>query len=386
MEAADSDATKMAVARNSSFPRAGLITLTALVLSGCAHSLDKPKAAYAQGRLAEAELELRDLARASGARGEAARELLERVRRDRGVVSAFLLERARDAFDVGDKQQALEAYTVALSLLDPSDPAVAPTRAAIAELEAWHRTTRASFDAGLVKLRAGQGVCKPGEQAELSTLLGQERQALGLSVSIIEPLLAAAQACYLAGRDLDVITLYQLAADVRLPGETLHPLGLSQLALAYSRLPDLPKASVEVAPVARQDAAPRRATRRSRPAREESAPRIIEPDPTIAILASARREMAAGNTDAALKVLDAGLRDVADAGQRESLRQQQVAWRAQREQLIKSLIEQAEAALASERSDQAYALYRRVLELDPEHAVARDRIRRIETLRKMRGP
>lgn len=376
----------MAVARNSSFPRAGLIALAALALSSCVHPLDKPKAAYAQGRLAEAELELLDLARAKGPRGEAARELLERVRRDRGVVSAFLLERARDALDVGDKQQALEAYTVALSLLDPSDPAIGPTRVAIAELEAWLRTTRAAFDAGLAKLRAGQSACNPAEQAELSTRLGQERQALGLSVSIIEPLLAAAQACYLAGRDLDVIGLYQLAADVRLPGETLHPLGLSQLALAYSRVPDLPAAAVEVAPVARQDAAPRRTTRRPpRPAREEPAPRIIEPDPAIAILATARREMAAGNTDAALRVLDAGLKEIGDAAQREALRQQQAAWRAQREQLVKSLIEQAEAALASERSEQAYALYRRVLELDPEHAVARDRIRRIETLRKMRG-
>jgi tetratricopeptide (TPR) repeat protein len=374
----------MHVSRDLLVLRAGLVALTFVALAGCAHSLDKPRAAYAQGRLIEAESELRDLARESGASGEAARELLERVRRDRGVVASFLLDRAREALEVGDKQQALEAYGVALSLLDPADPAVRPTRAAIAELEEWHRATRAAFDASLAKLRLGQGTCSPGEQAELATRLGQQRQALGLAVSIIEPLLAAAQACYLTGRDLDVITLYQLAADVRLPGETLRPLGLAQLALAYSRLPDLPPASVEVAPVARQDPAPRR-TRRTRP-RDETPARAIEPDPTIVILANARREMSAGNADAAFKVLDAGLKEVAEPAQRETLRQQQVAWRGQRDQLIKTLIDQAEAALASERSDQAYALYRRVLELEPEHAVARDRIRRIETLRKMRGP
>ncbi len=349
------------------------LTVLALALSACAHSLTVGGAAkaYAEGRYDEAEPALERLSEGSSPDAAKARKLLADLHAEQRLAASVLLEKAAALREgpLSARLQARSYLVLARSIVRGQGSEAAAADKAIAEIDAWRRQRSAAFDELRAKLVASESRCEPEMQANALSSLADLRRDLGRTESLLPPAVSAAAACFAAGRDLDVITLTELALELRLPSEALPSAAAMRLAVAYSRLP-------RVAHEGRHRARP------ARPSRPEIASTTVQ-SPAGEALARAQALYHDGKVFEALVLVDDTLEGL--DGPNEPLRAQREAWRAERETLVAEYLDRAESALAVEDPETAYAWYARVLALDPGHYIALDRVHKIETLRRIRA-
>lgn len=344
--------------------------LVLTVLGGCAQArLTAMQRAYRQGRVEDIEPKLRELSAGHSRQANRAKKLLAAVANEKRLAASLLIDKGAVLREVpgAPRLQALEYYRLALSLLPAGDPDAQGAAAAVAEIEAWQRKRRDVYEQAWAGLVTSTRECRPDEQTRALAQLAELRRELDADASLLPPALAAIQACFEAGRHLDVLRLAETALALRLPGESLPTPVVTRMALSYARLP------------------PR--TRR----RWYAAQRPDNPSVTVSAsvandaLAQARALFAGGKTFEAVLLIDEALALASDGMDTTELVTQKRAWAEIRAELVRTYLELAEQALSGQRSEAAYELYVRILALEPTHEIALDRVQKLETLRRLKS-
>jgi len=361
--------------------------MTALgpTLLGCAHesTLAGARRAVAEGRYEAAEPDLQKLSTRPTPEGDEARQLLAQVEEERRATALVLLEQARK-LEGGlgpDRVQARSYLELALTLLRGTGPEAEAAAREVTDLTTWLHERERAWVRLAAPLAAHASECLPEQQADTLAKLRSLRRELGRRYSLLAPALAAAQACFAAGRELDGLTLTELAVELRLPNETIPAAASLRMAAAYAHLPPTAPAEQTAATVSASTPAPS-----PRPA-----PRVVAPAPAVpdaaqidAVLARAQTLYTSGKVFEALLTLDEAVSTSEPAGGAR-LRAQRELWKRDREFLVTDYLTRAERALQGQDPDTAYAWYARVLALDPGHDVALDRVRKIEAFRRLKS-
>jgi hypothetical protein len=180
-------------------------------------------------------------------------------------------------------------------------------------------------------------------QTQMTHLLNLQR-ALGVVADVERTVAEAAAACRAAGKKREAAVLLALIG-------------------GPAPAPDIAAAPPSAAPPPVESNGPERRAHR--------------------LLAEAQRRYAQGDALLAIELLDDAIRDLG-GGPAEPLRTQLTLWSGARQRLVEQYLACGEASLTEEHPEVAYACYRTVLTLDPRHGVARDRLRKLEALKKLR--
>jgi hypothetical protein len=374
-----------------------------VLVTGCGHvnPLVKAEQAHAVGRFAEAEELLVGVGEKQDKEGAEARRLLALIGEEKHAAALVLMDRAHALAENGageqDRLQALAYYRAATELLPPKAKELEADQPKIDELAHWEQALRSEHDTLQARMTTISGTCQPDAQAAGIERLAELRGILSIGESTFTQAMNAAEACYRDGRDLDVITLTEMGLESRLPGEVLSRDAATRFAVAYARLPAVAVAAGEeertASAVRHYRPRPRTKAEPSSPATPASAsPFAASPSAATTAnvqqkLARARSEFASGALFEAFQTLDQAILNAESSEAAEPLVKQNVSWQAARSDLIRRYLEQAERALSAEHADEAYDWYKKILVLDFTHEVARDRMKKIEALRRLRsGP
>jgi hypothetical protein len=353
-----------------------------LTLFGCAHqsTLDVARRALAEGRYEAVGPDLAKLSESRSPEADEARRLLAEIEEARRATALVLLEKARKLENgLGpDRSQARAYLELVLTLLRGTGPEAEAAAREVADITAWVHERERTWVRLAAVLDAHAGECTPEEQADTLNKLRTLRRELGRRYSLMAKALTAANACFQHGRELDGLTLSELAVELRLPSETLPAAATLRMAAAYAHLP--PTSPAE------QRGEPEPAPRPVKPAPRVASVVAPPPETTLvdAVLGRAQALYAEGKVFEALLMLDEAVSTYDPTGGAR-LRAQRDSWKRDRLTLVGDYLTRAERALQGQDPDTAYSWYARVLALDPGHDVALDRVRKIEAFRRLRS-
>ncbi|MFW5878700.1 MAG: hypothetical protein ACOCVR_02680 [Myxococcota bacterium] len=382
--------------------------------------LRQAEAERESGELAEADRLLQTASRWGFRSGrERAADSLRELRSERLAVvdtlyAAALAVESRETIQVAE---ALAWYEAALSLSVEEDPNYEAMRSRAGELrDVQRRRLEAHRAARKELLRVGRS-CEGDVDSAL-----REVVSLAYEADLHPPSVMAwrlAETCFEEGRYEQAASLAERARRLEAyhfvePPEaealikmalSLHRTGVRGPLVAAVTEPDpeveaaqmeeraraarrAARPTASVGPARRQTSAPARARIETSPEPEPQPEEEPEPPPpgpeARNALARARRLHEQGDSFAALVALDQAMASHPEHPERHLLVDQRARWESLREELVGEHLQRAEAALAAQRPDEAAELYERILALEPEHAVSRDRLRRIEHLRSLR--
>lgn len=398
--------------------RSALRAFLFVSVCGCAPSWESALHDYQVGRYGAAEEALRWYAeKGAPTRRAEAERLLGSLSEERERAIEFLLAEARHVRKLADAKstsyRAAKAFvSAALELLPVQDP----RRAAIAnELDALERLALERAKGYLAAMEAfgaevrGSGRCRGAEWIGSVQRLSTDREGAGVAAGEDFLVLYAAEAaskCFELRAYEAAVALSDLAEALRDPESAGSTVVARLSAVAQARLfteepvlardqaadlsedevQELSEESVDRAVAA---AKPKRRRRRSRAASIASAPEPASvPAPELSNgLDRKSTEMrvtgliSQGEKFQALSLLQELVDENPDIEWLQSLHRR---YRADREKLVEKFLTQGERALQREQPDLAFNHYQRVLSIDPNNAIAIDRKRKIENLRKLR--
>ncbi len=344
----------------------------------CSPTLQAGREAFEQGRLRDAERVLVELA----GKDPQAQALLERVRGDKlALVQTWLTQAKELAATSAGQVRALQLYRAAFAFLSEDDAAFDSTQRAVVALEDKNKQHAAELGS-LLRWVQTKAVLKECTFADLDAPLNRMillRDELGdvgwVSRSVLARLLELAEACFSAGEYVSAAKITDVADRSRLPLELLSVDDEARRDLSKLRTPTQPQEVVAVKTENDQDKQPHSARREPKP----TPPR--PPDP----LEIPRRLFAAGQVHAALLSLDRCAKEAIADELSARIAAVSKEWQPERAKLIAQYLATAEKALSDEAPETALTAYLRILELEPQHQVANDRTRKLQTLRKLRG-
>jgi tetratricopeptide (TPR) repeat protein len=367
----------------------------------CAHPAQhRAEEAWGAGDLLESERLLESAARIGTRRSRAAAQArLEEVRSERLsairalIAAAGVVAEAESARPV----DLLAWYDAAWRISRPGDPSFELLRDTRAQVETRHKGRLGEYR------RAEAELMRWARPCDTRTPHAAFEKLLALAEAAGEPppvgfILELSEACFKAGRYIRAGLLVDRAAALdgathRMPPD---PAALTRLALGHRRTGRMHRLMAaarryeEIEEVEAQPPAPvvaaRPAQRRASPDTAAEVERSGGPGAEVvqSVLGRVRSLHARGEVHAALVRLDEAIADLGGHRDHGRLQRQREAWQGDRQRLVRGYLEAAEAALASHRSEDAAVLYDRILELEPGHAVATDRLRRIDNLRSLR--
>lgn len=354
----------------------------AAALFACASPLELGRRAYAEGRLREAEQELL----ADAPESEEARALLERVQADKKALVEIWLSQAAQIEERDPESAsplALRYYRAAQSLLSSEDSPNTDLLEKINNLERKRDKLEAEY-AELYPLSV-ENPSKPCNSADIekkARRLAILREVLSRPDSLLQPLLAVAQSCFAAEDYGRAAALSELADDVRLPSEEFPLDAEARWALAQSRIePPVTIEEEQPQPVKKR---PRWSRTKKRKREPEPTTAPSEPDPGQEALKIARRLFEQGDIHRALTTLDASVNAELQSESRESIARQQKAWQDARQKLVDQYLANGEKAFRQEDAASARRWYSFILEIEPQHEVAKGRLNKLDTLQKLR--
>lgn len=385
--------------------------LTAWLASSCAEAtLSQARHAYAVGDLRRAERTLERLAEERAAAGQSVsppvEKLLQRVRVEREQVLPQLERRARELAQQAQAgavsmDHAMQWLLAAQALTQLGTPAYERLQRHIDALEQRRTEHRRVYWQAHRALSQGEQVCQPSKQKQALKGLLEKARPIGNGLHVIDLARAVAQRCfedrhYEASRELLLWALRQ-----RSPHTRLQPLDMARLALARERGGLEARAETKEALSERKrrrrrlrQRQRRRKKLRNKQQREAAAsgqPAANKGEDELSRvevrLEEIRALFGAGQRFEALQALEAAIETLGDKEGLDvkPLLEQRKAWSAARRELIEAYLARGEKALRAEKPERAYAWYERILQLAPDHDVARDRLRKLRALRRLRG-
>ncbi len=351
-------------------------------LFACASPLALGRKAYAEGRLREAEQALTEDASES----EDARALLERVHADKNALVKLWLSQAtqieqRDPETAS--RMALRYYRAAQDLLSSGDSPDASIQEKVDRLQRERGKLEKEYEKLYpLQVESTSPTCNSADIEQRAHRLAKLREALNRRDSFVQPLLTVAQHCFVAEDYVRVVALSKLADEIRLPSEELPLIAEARWALAQSRIePPVTIEEEQPQPLKERPRGSRTKTRRRAP---EPTTAPSEPDPGQDALKTARRLFEQGDTHSAFTTLNASVNAELQPESRESIARQQKAWQDDRQKLVDQYLANGEKALRQEDAASARRWYSLILEIEPQHEVAKGRLNKLDTLQKLR--
>jgi len=373
------------------------LALCLLVPSGCASSLQRSIEAYERGDFREAH-EL--LTRVEP--GEA-QEVREAVAGGIEYSSSYLLSQAWVALERGrgpkPLREARAYYRAALAVMPSDHPRRAATLASIAELERDIAEVRERRQAAVRRFRVAAdkrdyagAVQVVGEVLELTSSVGGDQPGSSEVLALAERAIGDGDHNF-AVQLVELADLVRREANARVGDSDMGEIARVAAALRYFH-----RVAAELDEADGKTIVRRPGRRKPEPVRPEPLrkPELVTTVPGLdgdeverereqaatSRLKRARAQWAAGDKYDALCTLD---RAIAMLGDVVGLAEQRQRWRPARDLLIADYIERGEMALSREASTEARGWYQRILALDPDHELARDRMHKLDKLQELQS-
>lgn len=300
------------------------------------------------------------------------------LRAKRNAMVATLLregEAVAQSAERGSLLRELQRYLIAEALaFDDPDLArrtghrVQRQRATIAQ--ARERLQHLAQGAGALPCVPAQAVARLGELVSL-------REALGAMMPITSLAVAIAQRCEREQASHHALQMYEFAQEIACAWDPMPSQAVARHAYVAASMEQPPP---DAAPAALPALSAVEVTATEKPATSTA---IAEPpeDDGAQLANSLRALREERGIFAALVALEVWNQQYPS---RPALMALAAEWATSRDQVVQTLVERANRALAEENPDAARQLYQKVLMVDPAHPLARERMKRLDVLRQLR--